>query len=175
MNKFRESFLHFKNLKSLTIVAMLIAISVILSMFYVNLGTIVKISFNFLGNVVIGFLFGPTVSIVAAGLVDFLTSIIRPLGPYNFFFTLTAMVAGLINGLLLFKCKITVKRIVFSRLVYTVICSLIINTLLLHFLYGNPIYTLLPPRLVKAVILLPIESFLTYIVLKKVNEIYKPK
>jgi len=173
MEKFKESLDYFKNLRALTLMSMLIAISVISSMFYINIGTISKMSFGFIINAVMGFFFGPVAALLSAGVADFIVSIVRPLGAYNFWFTASAMVAGLIHGVMLYKKDVTIKRVVITRIMYTVICSIIINTALLHYFYGNPLDVLITTRITKGLVLLPIESTITYLILKKVDKIYK--
>lgn len=160
------------DIRVLTVLSVLVSFNVILSFFSIKLG-IVIITFNFIIKSIIGYLYGPFISAFFGGLSDFITFIVRPTGVYNFFFTFTAIVSGFIYGLFFYNKKINLKNIIFASLIQSVVCSLFLNTLGLKIFYSNSILAILPARILKVIILLPIEVILTYIFLNKISKINK--
>ncbi|MGL5973195.1 MAG: folate family ECF transporter S component [Oscillospiraceae bacterium] len=169
MKNFKKSIMLLKDIKVLSVSAMLISLSIVLSFFSFSIGNIVKVSFSFAANSLIGFLFGPAVSMLSSGLIDLITAFVKPFGPYQFWFTFTAMVSGLIYGFVLYGKKPKLGNVVLACVLNTVIISFTLNTLGLSFLYGKSILALLPARITKGLILLPVEIFVTYFILKNTH------
>ena len=69
---FGTSFKEFRNVRTVLITGLFIAVSMVLEMFSINLA-LFKINFAFLAIAVIGMLFGPSVGLVAGMLVMALT------------------------------------------------------------------------------------------------------
>ncbi|GEK91951.1 folate family ECF transporter S component [Alkalibacterium kapii] len=137
------------NTKGLAIVGILMAMAIALGR--VGITTpIVRITFSFLPNALIGMLFGPWVAGVAAALGDLLSFIIGG-GVGGFFpgFTLSAFLGGIFYGLFLHKKKVTKKRVLFAVAFNTLFVNLTLNTLWIYILTQNPIAVILPPRLLQ--------------------------
>ena len=96
LDLYRASFAELKKVKSVTLTAMLMALSVILGYFTIEAGPYLKIGFSTLVNQFVCFLFGPVVGIIYNGLLDILKYMVKPTGPFFPGFTLNAMLAGLI-------------------------------------------------------------------------------
>lgn len=98
-NIFIKSAKEFKNLKSLVLAALLLALHTVLACFVsIQVTDTLRISVSFLTNCVTGFLFGPVMGFVCGGLGDIIQFVIRPMGPYFFGWTLNAALAGFIYG-----------------------------------------------------------------------------
>lgn len=127
---FKKSANEFKNLRSIIITGLLIAVSMALETFTIEI-PYAKVNFAFLAIAVIGMLFGPTVGLAAGFLCDIVGYIARPSGGFLFVYVLIAMLQGLIYGLVLYK-KTGVKLLPFAviaRLLDVIIINLFLNTM----------------------------------------------
>ena len=86
--------------------------------------------------------------------------IIYPPAEYFPGFTLTALLTGLIFGLLLYRKPVTVPRVLLASAVVCIALNLLLDTLWLDIMYGNSFIALLPARAVKCVINIPIYTLL---------------
>ena len=160
---FTRSAKEFYDLRSLTVTAMFIAISMVIEKFTINF-PLFKINFAFLAIAVIGMLCGPTVGFVAGMLCDIVGWIANPDGGFYPAYTLVAGVQGLIYGMLLyykqdklaiFGMNETVSlaiRTVIARLLDVVLINLLYNTFLnMHygFIPQQAFGTAVSARLVK--------------------------
>lgn len=190
-NSFAMSAKEFTKLRSLTITAMLIGLSMIIEMFSIDIG-FVKLNFAFIAIAAIGMLFGPTVGIVAGLACDIVGFIAHPAPTFLPLYTLAAGLQGMIYGVLLYhraygseiadsssKAKKNISfviRIVAARLLDVIIINLLINTALnLHYgfipeaAYGAAIIA----RVAKNVIELGIDLPLLFVVLPAVMMAYR--
>lgn len=67
---------------------------------------------------------------------------------------------------MLYKKPLTIKRVILANLLVTVLVNLGLNTYWLTILYGDGFFALLPARILKQIIMLPIEVVLFYTVAK---------
>lgn len=162
----RESYLELKNIRTITTCAMFGAISIVLGYFTIQIGDFLKIGFSNIPNQIVAYLFGPVLAPVFGGAMDIVKYLIKPVGGFFPGFTITAILAGMINGCFLYRKKMTWKRAFIVNLIVIVICDMILNTYWLSILYGKGFLTLLPLRGFKNLIMWPINSFLTYSVIK---------
>ncbi len=149
--------------------ALLIALAIILTRFLSITLPIVRIGFGFIPIAVMGILYGPLWAGVGAALADILGMLIFPTGGSYFpGFTVTALLTGVVYGLIFYKKEITWKRTVIAVLTITVFLSLGLNTLWLQMLIGKSFLVLLPPRLVQAAIMAPVKILVIQLVLKRI-------
>lgn len=160
---FTESFQELKDLKTLTAAAMLLAITVVLGFYRLQLTEYVRIGFDSVSKELAGMLFGPVVGCMVGGLSDLISYIIKPIGGFFPGFTISAMAGGIIYGTILYKKPLSLKRVIAVNSVVTVVVNLVLNTYWLTLLYGNAFFALLPARAVKQLIMLPIDSILFYV------------
>lgn len=166
--KYKDSFLEMKNLRSLVGISMLLAISVVLSFFTINLGENIKIGVGFVVTALLGMLYGPVAGAFAAGTGDLIKYLIKPTGPYFFGFTLTAMLGAVIYGMFFYQSRCTVAKAVTAKTSVTLLLNCLLNTFWIHLLYGSPFLALLFPRIVKNLLTLPFEIILLYLTLSTV-------
>lgn len=169
--KIEDSARHLKKTRDLTLISLLLAIKVTLSFFTVRIGQIIKISFGFLTNGILGYLYGPFIGFVCGALGDIISYFISPMGPYFPGFTLTSALAGFVYGYILYKKEPTITRILTANLIITVFLNLALNTLWISVLYGNAYMAILPPRILKEFILVPIQVPVLYMALKVVKKV----
>lgn len=165
--QFTDSFRELGNLRSLTAAAMLLAITIVLGFFLrIQLTESMRIGFDYVAKELTGMFFGPVVGCIVGGLSDIISFVIKPTGPYFPGFTICAMLAGIIYGIILYKKPLSLKRIIAANSMVTVFVNLLLNTYWVSVLYGNAFIALLPARLMKQVIMLPIEIIVYYMVAK---------
>ena len=153
-----EAFLMKKiNLKPLVQTALLIALEIILSRFLSISTPIVKIGFSFLPIAVIAILHGPFYAAAGWALADIIGALLFPIGGYFPGFTLTALLSGLVYGVALHRHDKNIWRTVTAVLLVLLLLDLGLNTLWLVIITGKGYLALLPTRVVKCVIMLPIQ------------------
>lgn len=158
--------------QTLTTVGILLAVQILLSSFGVfQLTQSVKISLSHLALAPTAMLFGPVAAGIQGALSDFLGYLLRPTGPYFPGFTLSALLGGVIYGLLLYKTKRSLWQIILARAVIVVFVNIGLNTLFLAMLYGPAQWASLPLRAVKNVLQLPIDCVLLFAVCRLVARI----
>ncbi len=166
---FTASSKELRKIRSITLVSMLGALSIILGSLTIMIGDFLKINFNFLPNNLVFYLFGPVVGAVYGATMDILTFIVRPTGTFFFGFTLSAILTGIIYGIVLYNKPVSLRRIFFANLIHMVLISILLNTYWLTLLIGEGFLILLPIRILKAIIMLPIETLLLYTVINRLE------
>ena len=158
----------------LCVCAMLVAVGVVLSGVLsipdLSLGGnyTMKIGFGALAPILAGILYGPLYGGIVGGLVDLLQALLFPKGAFVPWFTVVAVFSGLIPGLFFIKRRRvpSFPRILLAAFSGQVICSVILNTLLLWWLYGSAFWVLLPKRLVNQAIMIPVYSLIIWAFIK---------
>lgn len=176
LNLFKKSFLELKKTKTIVICGLLLAISLMLNTQAIKIEGITIITFSFIANSIAGFLFGPVVAGTLGGLTDCLTHMINPKGSYFFGFTFNAILAGILYGSFLYKKFWGTKNIVIRIIICKVIISIIVNLTLGTYWYsifsGKGFLVLLPARIYKECIVVPIQCVVMFVVLKATNKFY---
>lgn len=167
MQKFKQFYLDSMNqlkvTQNLVICGLMAALAVVLSYAAsVDVGPYIRIGFSGIPNRIIEFLFGPIVGAVFGGTLDILKYLIKPSGPFFFGFTFDAMLAGIIYGSLLYKKPIKLWRIAFAELLTKLIVNCGFNTLWISMLYGKGFFLLLPARILKNAVMLPIDTAILF-------------
>ena len=67
-----------------------------------------------------------------------------------------------------------IKRIFIAEFFVSLLCNILLGTLWLNILYGKAFLAILPMRALKNIILLPINSFMAFAILKFLEQ-YKQK
>ena len=144
------------NTRTLTSMALLIALEIVLSRFLSISAWNTKIGFAFVPVVIAAILLGPLYAGIVGALADFLGAILFPIGTYFPGFTLTAFLMGLCYGLFLYRSQ-SFPRILGAVAVHQLILSLLLNTLWISLLYGSPFVPLLVSRLPQCAILAAVQ------------------
>lgn len=165
---FKESFKEFYSTRNLVTMSMLCAVNVVTSWFSIPLSDTLKITFSFLTMSMIGYLYGPTCGIICGFVLDNVKFFIKPSGAYTPLFTIVEMSAGLLYGLLLYKKDVTLVRCFVTKFTVSLICNILLTPWFLDILYGKGFIYYASSRILKNLILWPIESILMYILLSRV-------
>ena len=166
-NIFVRSLRELRNPRALVVTAMLIALNLAMDMagirFYIT--PEVRVSPGFLCNASVGMLYGPTVGMMTGFLTDVLGFLFDHSGMGYFpGYTITAIVGGLIYGLWLYPGKPTRLRVLGAKACINLFCNIGLNTVWSSMLYGSAISAILPARIVKNLLLLPVEVIALYLV-----------
>lgn len=158
--------------QNLVICGLMAALAVVLSyVANINAGPYIKIGFAGIPNRIIEFLFGPVIGLIFGGILDILKYLIKPDGPFFFGFTLDAMLAGVIYGFFLYKKPISLRRCFISEFFSKLIVNCGFNTLWISTLYGKGFFVLLPLRVIKNAVMLPIDTAILFFALTTVKKI----
>jgi len=153
----------------LVIMAFLIALEIILTRFCSINTPILRIGFGFLPVAMMGIMYGPIWAAVGYAVGDILGMLIFPSGIFFPGFTATAMLTGLVFGLFLHnKEKITWKTVLPASLIIILVLNLCLDTLWLSIMFGDAFIALLPTRIFKCVVMLPIHLVLIPLVWNRV-------
>ncbi|MDR1764730.1 MAG: folate family ECF transporter S component [Lachnospiraceae bacterium] len=169
-------------LKKIITVALLVCIEIILTRFCSINTTFVRFGFGFIPVAVTGMLFGPLWAGGAAAMGDFLGAILFPTGPYFPGFTLTAFITGAIYGLFLYGYDVKrssyghvlrgfplTLRTVIAVLLVTILCDLCLNTVWLSILYQKAYMAYLFSRVLKTIIMTPVQIILLRLIQSRVH------
>lgn len=181
---FTDSAREFKNVRTITACGLFAALAFILESFSIQLGSYIKIGFSGLPNEIVDFMFGPVVGSIFSGALDILKLIVHPTGPWIPGLTLDAVLAGLIYGAFLYKKPVSLWRILAAKLIVALFINVLLGSFWLSQVYTSKTYVmLLPTRFAKNMIMWPINSLVTFLVLKvlemsgafKLMKVFVPK
>ncbi|MEG2297166.1 MAG: folate family ECF transporter S component, partial [Clostridium sp.] len=170
-NIYRDSYRELKNVRTITTAAMFLAISVVLGYFTIEAGPYLKIGFGTVANQFVYYLFGPVVGGLYGGVLDLVKYIVKPTGGFFPGFTFNAILAGIIYGTLLYHRPLTFKRVLGVHFIVIMVCNVCLNTLWLSMLSGKAIMVLIPVRLVKNLIMWPVDTAIFYLIAKEMEHI----
>ena len=144
---FTDSARELKSVRTITTMAMLAAVAVILGYFSIEYGAVFH------------------------GALDIIKYLMKPTGPFCPQLTLVVMLAGVLYGCFFYKKKLTIWRVLAAKFVVMLICNVILNTLCLQVLYGQAIMAILPMRALKNLIMWPIDSIVFFGIAKALEQI----
>lgn len=143
--------------RKLTYMAMFVAITCVLSRFVSINTTFIKITFSFLPIALAAMLFGPLYGGVVAGVEDLIGATLFPKGAFFPGFTLSAILVGVVYGIVLYKKPKTIKRFTVANLIIAIVINCLLNTWWLVILYDKGFMAIIGMRIVKALVMVPIE------------------
>ena len=155
----------------LVFVGILIATEIVLTRYCAIQTDIVRIGFGFIPIVLSAMLFGPVIGGTTAMLADILGMMIFPRGAYFPGFTFSALVGGVIYGLVLYNKPKTVLRIFLAVLLVTVIRDLGLNTLWLSILSHKAVNIIMIPRILKSLFMLVVQVLIIPVVWRRVGAV----
>ena len=157
-----------KNIRVLAFAGLVCAMAIVLeSMPIYLLGQTLKIYFSFL---VVGLgcaCYGPVVGMLAGGIIDTVGFLLAGYGePYFPGYLLTAVLSGLIYGVLLYRRPVSIPRLIVLRLLINFGNNVALGSVWKAMLYGKGYLYYFTTGLVKNAVLLPLEVFLMWMVLR---------
>lgn len=173
INYWKKASRDLNNIKVICIISLIVALHVVISSLYIPVGENLRIYFSFIPMSIASAIGGPIFSIIYGFLVDILGCIIHPSGPYFPGYTLNSMLAALIFSLFLYRTKITVFKIVISKLTINVIVNIGLGTLWSSIIFNKGYYYFFVKSMVKNILILPIEIILLVGVFKVIIPLLK--
>lgn len=129
---------------------LLCAFEIVLTRFVqipVEIGTFTdRISPGFFPVMLAGAFFGPVTGGITGGVADIIRAILFPQGAFNPLFSISAILRGIIYGLILHK-KITFPRILISSLIIYIFINNLLVGYFISISYGNPFTAVLVSRI----------------------------
>lgn len=168
---YAQSWKELRHLRTLTTSAMFMAVSVVLGYFTIEAGPYLKIGFGSVANQFVYYLFGPVTGMFYAGILDILKFVAKPTGAFFPGFTLISMLGAVIYGTVLYRRPVTFSRVLLAKLLVALICNVLLNTWCLSFMYGKGMAVLIGPRLLKNLIMWPIDSVIFFVIVKKLEDL----
>lgn len=164
----RAARAEFRNVRVLAFSGLVCAMAMVLETMPIYLlGPTLKIYFSFLAVSLGCMCYGPLVGIMAGAVIDSVGFLISSYGePYFPGLMISAMLSGLIYGVMLYRRKPTVWRIILTRLIINYGINVLLGSVWKAMLYGKGYLYYATSGLVKNTIMLPIEIFLTWVVLR---------
>lgn len=170
-----------KKIKKIIISALLLASAIVINRFLSINTSILSIGFTFVPLMLAGIILGWKYSLVIAGFTDLIGALLFPFGSYFVGYTISSLLTGLVYGLLL-HCKgeflVDKKFIIHLIIAILIVCVFInggLNTLWLVMTSKKAFLAILPTRVVKQLIMIPV-MFITIVSLskllvKQINEV----
>jgi ECF transporter S component (folate family) len=152
-----------KKTRHFVFLSLLIAMDVVLiHMLPVIQVDTLRISFGFVPQMFTSMLFGPVIGGIGAALGDVIGMIVAPKGAYFPGLTLSALLTGVIYGIILYGKPKTMPRILIAVLCVTAIIDIPLNTYWFTIMYGKGFLAMLPARVIKSAILVPVQTGVLY-------------
>lgn len=187
---YADSAREFKSLRTIVVCGLMAALAIILSStisVYIP-GTSMKVGFSGLPNRAVDFLYGPVVGCIFGGVMDLVKFFIKPDGAFFPGYTLTAMLGGLIYGTLFYRLhikqpqdgsisgwiKANVKSIILifiAEVLVKVLCNMGLNTLWSAMFTGKAFWAVLPSRVLKNLIQIPVDTVLHFVLIKMIQQL----
>ena len=162
-----------KDVRVLTTAAMLAAIAVILGFFKIPISNLIELRFQSFPIAISGALFGPAIGAITGVISDVGGYIAKPTGAFFPGFTVSAAITGIIFGILLRtnqKGKALLARVALAMGINTLVIGIVLNSLWLSMLYGNPFPVTMAARLPKELIMFPINTLILYVIMEPVKK-----
>ena len=142
--------------KQLVLLALLMAIQVIISFFYIPVFDNLRIYFTYFVMILVAIIFNSGVAIFYAIIEDLIAFFIYPTGPFFIGYTLSAALSMLIYSLFLNK-RVSITRILLAKLSVNIIVNVLLGSLWSMILYSKAYLFYLGASIVKNTALLPLE------------------
>lgn len=165
---FTDSLKEFSKTKTITICAMMAALSLILNNFSVMITPDFKVGVVGIPNEMVDMMFGPVVGMLFGGAMNLIKFFIRPDGVFFFGYTLTSIAGGLIYALFYYKKPVRLWRVLAAHLVVIWVCNVGMNSLWSVMMSGGQkiFWVVAGGKIMTNMIQWPVKSFLFYLVFK---------
>lgn len=164
---FTRSLQEFRQVRTVTVCAMMGAMSLVLGMLSVYITPSVRIGFSGIPNKFVAWMFGPTVGGLFNGSMDILKYLARPSGQAFFpGLTMVTMLSGVLFGCFFYGRPLRLWRVLAAEFTVALLCNVILNTYCLSILLGKGFWVLVPAKVTQNLITWPINSLLFFYLAK---------
>lgn len=168
----RQAALEFKDLRMLLFAALVVALRVALKSVSIPIAADLRIGVGFLVNAFGSMVYGPVVAAAGAAVSDTLGALLFPSGPYFPLFLITEIAGSVIFALFLYSARVTSLRVILSRFCIDFFVNIVLNTPVMMAYYsimlGKSYKVFHWPRIIKNLVMFPIESVLLILFLRAV-------
>ena len=163
---FKKSFLKLKSPLTISTAAMMIAVYVAFYAIKLPIALESRMSLTFLPLMLAAYLLGPVPAMIVGAVGDILSFVFFPNGQYFPGFTLSAMLSGVIYGLLLYRKSGDIRgRVIAAVALVVFFVNMCINTLWLSIMYKKAFIVFLGTRILLNLIEVPVMILLGIIIL----------
>ena len=148
------------DISRLVIIALMIAMEIVLTRWVgiMIIPPFARISLGFLPIAMVGIKYGPLYAGAAAAMADLIGFwLFPPAFPYFPGFTFTAFLAGIVYGIFLHKKSEKMLNIVIAAAIVTIFIQGVLDTIWLIIMFGEGFIGIMPARLVRTAIMLPVQ------------------
>ena len=150
------------NTRKLVILSFLTALTIVLSRFLSIQIQVLRIGLEFFPIMVAAILFGPIAGGIVGAVADLIGATLFPAGTFFPGFTVSAFTTGVIYGLFFYNKQVTWARALLGAFTKLIIVDMLMVSAWLIILYKMPVAGLIPTRLLKLAVMLPVEISLVY-------------
>lgn len=177
MSKFKSKFFNsakeIKKTSTIVTMALLISIKIVLGLLTISISDKLKISISFIPIAAIGVLFGPIAGAIAGFVGDIIGFVVNPgSGAFFFGYTITAVISGLTWGIVLYEERVSVKRILLCKIFINIVLNVALNSFWIYLTTGKAVIAYMPFRILKNILMLPIEVVLLCICIRFILDIF---
>ena len=173
LRKIKSSFNEFKKIRNLSILSMLLVVKILISLFQINLAVGMKISFGFLVYMIVASLYGFFSGIIFVILAYMLNFIIGVVEIFHIGFLISNIFCVLTYSIFLYKLNLKVKRVVIATIINDLVIHFILNNIWLAQIYGSSFSSIFSIRIVKNIIMMPLDCVLAAFVVIALRKIVK--
>ena len=160
----KEAAQSLKSVRSLAFAAIMVALEVLPSMFFIPVGgNAIQIYFTFLVVGLNNLVCGPYMALISGFVADILSFFLFQSGPFFPGYTLTAMLTAFVYALFLFRARLSVVRIALCKLLINYGINVLLGSIWRTALYGKGYWFYVGTSFVKNSILLPVEVLILYL------------
>ena len=167
-----DAALELKNTRSIAFASLIVVLRVVVKAFEIPIAAGLNITFDCYVNSLGSLIYGPVVGLCVGAVSDTLGYMIFPKGLYFFPFIFVEMLSSFIFGVFFWKRQLSVTRVLAAKFSVNMICNIILTSLFMkweYVLYMDPranTYNIVNlVRIVKNLVLFPVESVLIVLVL----------
>ena len=158
----RAAAVELQNLRSLVFAALIVALSIVISAFYIPVADNLRIYFKYLVTAVGSVVYGPIVAALAGAAADTLGFFIHPSGAYFPGYLLSEVLGNVVFALLLYRKRASILRLFLARGIIDFAINVGLGSLWSAMLYSKGYLFYAAKSLIKnALLLLPETLLLT--------------
>lgn len=166
---FRDSKKELGKTRTLILLAMFMALSIIISSFRIRT-PFFSVSMGPLIKMYVGLLFGPVTGAAYGVTLDILQFFISNTGDAFFpGYTLTETLGVFLYGLFFYKRPLSLSRVLVAKLVVVVICNILLGTLWISIMSGKAFLFYLPVRAGKNMIQWVVDSLVFFVIARSLE------
>lgn len=155
-----------KDLRMLTLAAIVVALRIVLSGLYIPLGDNLNIFFGYFVNSLGAAIYGPVMALLSGFATDVLGYFVHPTGAFFPGYVLSTMMGSFFYALFLYRARINLVRVILAKLSVNLLVNVGLGALWSAMLYSKGYYYYLVKGLAKNIGMLPLEVLLLWLFLK---------